>query len=148
MRRRPDLIVPVRDRRRSRRVVTARRLGIATIALLLAFAAITIRSELRRTHPGEFGRLQSRVLESAEEPVEIVTEAPPPPVADQTVADPMLIAPMAREQWLGAETTTPAVVLPPQRSGESTVTIAGDADGVVIVRDPSRRGRLAGGFGR
>lgn len=75
-RHRTDLIVPIRDRRQRRRFLTIRNLGVAAVAVIVLFAAITIRSEMRDKAPGE--RLWSDTVPEIEQrPVEVVREAAP-----------------------------------------------------------------------
>jgi hypothetical protein len=154
---RPDLIVPIRDRRQHKRYFTLRNAGLVFLIGLLGFAAITIYSEIRpSTTTGNYGRLiepQLPTVEQKQKPFEVVSEAPPP-VADQTVPDPMLVAPMAREQWLYGETHAASVAQPvitpvePARPGDSRIAIVGGAEGVTVVQQTRRRPVLSGGFGR
>src|SRR3569832_600902 len=118
MRRKAPLVVPIRDRRRGRRILTLRNARNAGIVLLILFAVITIRSEMRKPQPGDFGGLYSSEV-ARNEPVtarqpDVVREVPPAP--DQTAADPMLVAPAAREQYLGvnAPPQQAATVVPSQ----------------------------------
>lgn len=157
MRRRPDLIVPIRDRRKRKRFLTLKNFGIATVASLVVFAGISIRSELRGTS-ADYGRLMQRHLPSDRpaKPVEVVTEAPPAPVPDATHADPLLVAPAAREQWLYGEPTsteTSFVEAMPRAeasvaTGETRVAIVGGVSGVEVVKRERRKPILSGGFGR
>ena len=155
LRRRPDLIVPIRDRRQRKRYLTLKNFGKAMLVLTILFIAITIRSEMRGRTPGEFGGLFRRELPPPVEPkpVEVVREAPPP-VEDSTHADPLLVAPAARAQWLQDEAATATVAplpaeAPSVHSSASEVAIVGGPAGVTVVR---REGRpkpvLSGGFGR
>lgn len=155
MRRRPDLIVPIRDRRQRKRYLTLRNARNVFIALTVLFIAITIRSELQPRHSETFGRLLERELPEVEaKPVEVVQEAPP--VEDHTAADPMLVAPAAREQWLHDDGTTaaaaaiepiPVAITPRAAGGESRLVIVGGPEGVSVV-EKRRRPVLSGGFGR
>lgn len=152
LRSRPDLIVPIRDRRQRRRYLTLKNFGYAVLAAGVVFVGISIRSEMRGTGPANYGRLVAREIPPVEQkkPVEVVTETPTVD-QDQTHADPMLVQ---REQWLEARTTTPAVVDVPPRaaasmaSGETDVVIVGGPEGVKIVQRERRRPTLTGGFGR
>jgi hypothetical protein len=158
MRRRPDLIVPIRDRRQHKRYLTLRNFRNAIFVFLFAFLAISIHSELRGTDGSSFGRLSERELppQVAAEPVEVVRETPPVAVADETHADPMLVAPMMREQWLRDDTTTAATTqfeaMPRAEAsvatGRTRVAVVGDAGGVTIVQQERRKPVLSGGFGR
>jgi hypothetical protein len=154
-RRNPDLIVPIRDRRQRKRYLTLKNFGIFVGAAIVLFALITIRSEMRGTGPGNYGRLIERELPAKPEPqkaLEVVTEAPV--TQEATHADPMLAAPMAREQWLHADTASAvtavpmAVSAPPVRDGDAKYAIVGGPEGVAVVQQPKRKPPLAGGFGR
>ena len=157
MHRRRDLIVPVRDRRQRKRYLTLKNFGWATLACAVAFTAITIRSELRGTS-ADYGRLFERQIDVPvkQKPVEIVREEVSEPVPDQTHADPMLVEPMTRAQWLnGEDPLAPAAVMtPPARAeasvavGQTRVAIVGGAEGVSIVQRERRKPVLSGGFGR
>lgn len=152
----PDLIVPMHDRRRRRRILTLKNFGIAMAVLLVAFTVISIRSEMDHRNNHGYGRLLDRRLDHVEKPeakpVEVIQEASPE-VPDQTAADPMLIEPLEREQWLRDETqpvvagqATGAYIAPPATAGE--LTMVGGPDGVTLVRKERRRPVLSGGFGR
>ena len=153
LRRRPDLIVPIRDRRQHRRYLTLKNFGLGVAALTILFLAITIRSEMRGRPAGDFGRLFSSEIATdlEQKPVEVVREAPPP-VDDATHADPLLIQPAARAQWLEGDVTTTVAVVPapePVRSSASEVSIVGGPEGVNVVRKEARpKPVLSGGFGR
>ena len=164
-RHRPDLIVPVRDRRQRKRYLTLRNARNAFIVLSVLFLAITIRSELQPRHAAGFGRLLEREMPKVEpKPVEVVHEATPA-VDDHTAADPMLVAPAAREQWLHDSTqdqpydqaaaasaglqpmpTTATVIAPAE--GDARFAIVGGSEGVTLVEQTRQRRVLRGGFGR
>ncbi|HET8773422.1 MAG TPA: hypothetical protein VFP80_06515 [Thermoanaerobaculia bacterium] len=152
---RPDLIVPIRDRRRRKRILTLKHFGIVMAVLAVAFVAISIRSEMRGLGPSGYGRLFNREVPPAVEakPMEVVHEAEPAAVADQTHVDPMLVQPMERSQWLVDETAaTTATVVPVVNAasvrGDGDVAIVGGSDGVTVVRQERRKPVLSGGFGR
>ena len=151
MSRHPNLNVPIHDRRRRRRILTLKNFGIFLAVLAIAFIAITIRSEMRGLTPGDYGRLfRSEVPPPvAPKPMEVVREEPPP---DDTHADPTLIQPMERSQWLvddaTATTTVTPVVSAATMRGEADVAIVGGTDGVTVVKREKRRPVLSGGFGR
>jgi hypothetical protein len=145
---RPDLIVPIRDRRQRRRVLTLKNFGRLFLGVAILFAGLTIQSDLRHPKTGsEYGRLFGKQVSSqtAIEPkkLDVVTAAP---IEDQTAADPLLVAAAAREQYLHVESTTTAGV--PQ-TGTNGVT---GTDGTVIVRGGSaidqRHPTLSGGIFR
>jgi hypothetical protein len=160
MQRKPDLIVPIRDRRQHKRYLTLRNAAKAFVVCAVVFLAITIRSEMQPRHADGFGRLLQKEMPKVEaKPVEVVHEAPPP-VSDHTAADPMLVAPAAREQWLYDDQQQPtnAASLQPVPSNTATVTapvegdsrfaIVGGAEGETLVEQTQHRRVLRGGFGR
>ncbi len=158
---RPDLIVPIRDRRQSRRFLTVRNAGISFAVLVMLFLGISIYSEIGPRGAGStFGRLLERELPKVEsKPLEVVTEAGPP-VDDHTAPDPMLVAPAAREQWLhdsstvAAASTIEPVAAPPvavssrSAAADTSVAIVGGPEGVSIVEKKRKQPLLTGGFGR
>jgi hypothetical protein len=128
--------------------------------LLVLFTVATIRSELRGRRAGDYGRLLSRGLpeQTAPRPPEIVTEAPSL-VQDETSADPMLVGPAARAQYLGDTTLAPLLTTqtttdfqqrePLLGQGNDRLVIVGGLEGVAIVREEGpRRPKLGGGFGK
>jgi hypothetical protein len=149
--RRPDLIVPIRDRRQHKRYLTVRNFGFALIALALIFAVITIRSEMRGLKPGEFGRLFSSGIPEPVEtrPVEVVQEATPaaaPPVVAIATEPPSSTSFVIED--VGGP-LPPTAAPEPIRSSASEVSVVGGPDGVSVVRkEPRPRPVLAGGFGR
>src|SRR6266513_287026 len=147
MRNRPDLIVPIRDRRQRRRILTLKNLGKVAIGMLIFFAGLTMQSNYRKTDTnGDYGRLLGKQVSShvAIEPrkPDIVAV----PIQDQTAADPLLVAPAAREQWLGVNGSPPATALAPQTDSSA---VAGPS-GIVIVRGKidQRHPTLSGGIFR
>lgn len=156
-RRRPDLIVPIRDRRQHKRYLTLRNARNVAIALGVVFIAITIRSEMGPRSNDSFGRLLERELPTVDtKPVEVVRESAQP-VEDQAAPDPMLVAPAAREQWLhGDSSTVAAATIEPvapatgltRRDSNSRVVIVGGPEGVGVVEQKRQRPLLRGGFGR
>ena len=151
--RRRDLIVPIRDRRQHKRILTLKNFGWFALVCTLAFVGISIRSEMRGLGPSSYGGLLQKELPPADlKPVEVVRENPAA-VPDQTHADPMLVEPAARSQWLQDGAATSTIVTAPAdvaRFGESRsdVAIVGGSDGVSVVRKERRRPVLSGGFGR
>jgi len=152
-----QLIVPIRDRRQHRRIVTLKNFGRLAIALAIVLAGLTIASEMQRGTPSDgYGRLFRKEVAShndvARQKFDIVKEAP---VADQTAADPMLIRPAARAQALGIglDPAKPAGALPAddlpvahERMGPG-VSIVGDSAGVAVVhQNGTTRGSLSGGI--
>jgi hypothetical protein len=163
MKTRPDLLVPVRDRRSRKRVLTLRNFGYAAIAFVVVFAAVTIQSDLRHTKGDSYGRLFGKQVSGqpdvVPQKVDIVTEAPVP---DETSADPLLIAPAAREQYLGVNSSnmpqppqpqpivSSSVITPqPLATAQGAVSIVGGPEGVTITKDQAKqRPTLSGGIFR
>lgn len=165
---RPDLIVPIRDRRQHRRILTLKNFRNALFVLIAVFAAITIAANWRDRHPrSDFGRLYAGRMEQSPP----VQKKPEPvqeePIRDETAADPMLVRAAARSQILldsggQAPPPVPAVDAPvpavdaPVPAGEepvvhdmsSNVAIVGGPEGVKIVKRDAKRPVLGGGFGR
>jgi len=150
---RPDLIVPIRDRRQHKRYLTLRNLAIASAVAFVAFVAVSIYSEVRRPAPNDYGRLARKLPDppAATRTVEVVKESGS--IADESAADPTLVQPMARAQWLGDETTSAGVIEPApatvstfQRGDD--VVVVGGPEGVAIVNQKRRKPVLSGGFGR
>jgi len=129
------------ERRRHMRIVTLRNFGWLTIALLIAFAAMTIQSEMRGRHSHDYGRLVRRQIVNeapSKRPVEVVREEAP---AVQARDQAMYVEPV---EPAAAPIPTQQIVIPTR--GDARVAIVGGPEGVTIVK-PARR-RLAGGFGR
>lgn len=157
MRHRPDLIVPIRDRRQHKRYLTLRNTGWAALAVVVVFTGINVWSEIRpRVAPG-YGRLFDRALPKVEQkPVEVVQEAVPPPETE-TRTVPMQIVDTNAPAPLDAP-AIPAWTLEDQHVAASTsaiapgadsrVAIVGGPEGVTIVRTTRRKPVLSGGFGR
>src|SRR3954471_1072140 len=139
--RKPLLIVPIRDRRQRRRILTIKNCAISMLSIAVIFASISVYNEARRAPAGEYGRLfRSQVPATntaISRKVDVIEEGP---VDDQRAADPMLVAPAAREQLLIANSNVPVAPKPPVAtppapanvSGHGT-TIVGDGDGVAVV---------------
>lgn len=155
----PDLIVPIRDRRSGKRILTLK--NIRNAALITAGLVVTVLvvSEIRKPKAtDEYGRLfgQQVAVPAAEaKPAQqIVTEGTIP---DQDHADPTLLEPAAREQYLGVNSNTAAPVVPtatvePVAPPSTTLTntkhvsIVGDASGVAISTSTQQRQTLSGGI--
>jgi len=162
--RNPLLIVPIRDRRQSRRILTIRNTAITMLSLAVIVATVSIATGRRPGDANEYGRLfDSRVPATTSierRPVDVITEAP---VGDQVSSDPMLVDPAAREQLLRADSNvapppppvvapaqmvtvpvqaSPARPLPPSvpvlgSAQERGTTIVGDGTGVTVVKAPA-----------
>ena len=142
MSRRPDLIVPIRDRRQRKRYLTLKNFAIFVLVMLAAFVAISTYSEMRSIPTGNYGRLFRREVPPPPppKPMEVVSEAP---VTDHTQA--ILVDTTARQQWIEGD-LTPTTIEPVR--GDQDVAIVGGAEGVIVVRRERRRPQLSGGFGR
>lgn len=155
MARRPDLIVPIRDRRQQKRYLTLKNFGWFMLAVVIVFVGISIRSEMRGRPADSYGGLFGRQVASEVEqkPLEVVREAAPA-VDDATHADPMLVEPAARAQWLEVDEAVTATVAPvapvtaPAVAKGDDVAIVGGPEGVAIVKKERRQPKLTGGFGR
>ena len=160
-RNRPDLIVPIKDRRQSRRYLTLHNAAISFAVLVMLFLGISIRSEMEpRGTESAFGRLLDREMPQVEpKPLEVVTEAGGTPVDDQQSADPMLVAPAAREQWLRDSSNTasaasiepipaPSITVGRRTGADSKIAIVGGPEGVAVVEQKKKQPLLTGGFGR
>jgi hypothetical protein len=154
-RRHPDLIVPIRDRRQRKRILTLKNFAIFVAICAVAFVVVSIHSELRGTTVDhQYGRLfRSEIPKPVEtKPMEVVREATA--VDEQTHADPTLLQPMARSQWLEDDALQTATVAPAPVTasvvtrGDGRVSIVGGTEGVTIVRSERRKPVLSGGFGR
>ncbi len=160
MKPRPHLIVPIRDRRTRKRFLTLKNFGYAAIAIVVVFAALTIQSDLRHTKGDGYGRLLGKQVsgqpEVVPQKVDIIREAPVP---EETSADPLLIAPAARAQYLGVESSNmphpPVVsssVIPPAQpvvTQQGAVSIVGGPEGVTLSNSQAiQRPTLSGGIFR
>ena len=157
MRSRPDLIVPIRDRRQHKRYLTLRNAGWVALSVVLVFTAINIWSEIRpRVAPG-YGRLFDRALPAVEQkPVEVVQEAVPPPETEtrtvpMQIVDTNAPAPLdapAIPAWTFEDQAVPVATRGAVTGSDSRVAIVGGPEGVTIVRTTRRKPVLSGGFGR
>lgn len=135
--------------------MTLKNFGWTALAAGVLFAGISIYSEMRTAGPANYGRLVQHEISAPVEqkPVDVITERPSVD-QEQTHADPMLVQPAARAQWLQAQETEPAVVAVPPRAaaamatGDTDVVIVGGPEGVKIVQRERRKATLTGGFGR
>lgn len=159
MKQRPNLMVPIRDRRQRKRVLTLKNFGKVSLALAIVLVGITIVSDLGHKANGDYGRLfgkqVSRQTEIARKPPDVIREAPPV-VVDQTAADPMLIAPAAREQYLGVDFANQPVMASGAMTAASLdaprgpgTSIVGGPEGVTLVRgETPKPPALSGGIFR
>jgi hypothetical protein len=137
--RKPLLIVPIRDRRQRRRILTIRNCAIAMLSIAVVVATISTYNAARRAPAGEYGRLFRGQVTTTNTPIsrknDVIEEGA---VDDQRAADPMLVAPAAREQLLRADTNAPVAPAPGTPSAPANVsahgtTIVGDGNGVAVV---------------
>lgn len=153
---RPDLVVPVRDRRQHRRILTLRNFGLALLAFVAIFAGITITANLRKPSSTGYGRLYGprvQPLAAVERKPEVIREGQ---ITDAAGADPTLVAAQARSQILMAEDPTqPQPVIAPQGSAPlighdatGRLVVVGGPEGVKLVQQQGTKPVLGGGFGR
>jgi hypothetical protein len=164
MKRKPELIVPIRDRRSRRRIFTLKNFAKAALVAVIVFVLLSF--DWHRPMSRDYGRLfahQVAPVETAKPQTPVVVEGK---VEDQTSIDPLLIAPAAREQALGVNINLPpretATIAPasiaapiaptiepeaPRATGTRGVVIVGDANGVAIVKStPAQPPVLSGGI--
>ena len=150
MSRNPLLIVPIRDRRQRRRILTIKNCALTMLSLAVVFASISIYSASRRGNTADYGRLFGTQVGAPNRGVsrnlEVVHEGT---VADQSAPDPMLVAPAGREQLLMAKsnvdptpaptsqvTPAPITIVPANAKAHET-TIVGDGNGIVVAKPAS-----------
>ena len=146
MRQRPILIVPIRDRRKRRRILTLKNFRWVLIAFVSFFLGVTIQSDLRHPSGSDYGRLFGKQVSSqlviTPKNSDVVTEKP---IEDQTAADPLLLSAAAREQYLGVTARAPELA-PALPSGANVVS---GPNGVTIVRGKTEEHpTLSGGIFR
>jgi hypothetical protein len=144
------------ERRQHRRILTLKNLrwvlGVVAVFLLVVSFDFSTRGKSTADY-GKLYRDHIKRTEDVKPRPPIVVEAPA--VHDQIAADPLLLAPAAREQEflsttehrpvaMGTVATVPVVT----RGSSGGVNIVGDSGGVVIVRggDNAKRPVLAGGI--
>src|SRR4051812_48831467 len=156
MSRHPELIVPIRDRRRRKRILTIKNAQNVTLVAVVLFIALTIVSEVRKPKArDDYGRLFGQQVgapaPAVQKAPQIVTEGQ---ISDDDHADPLLLSSAAREQYLGVEPNSLQPVAAPVEatsipapSTTDHATIVGDANGVTIVKSETQtRGVLGGGI--
>ena len=151
--RKPLYIVPIRDRRQRRRILTIRNCAITMLSVAIVLASISIYSARGQKTADDYGRLFGKQTATPNHDlkrnVSVVEEGS---VADQASADPMLVAPAVRGQILMAPsnevstttssspkfTTAPTVIVPSRGTASAHgTTIVGDGSGVVVAHAPS-----------
>ena len=156
MRSRPGLIVPIRDRRQHRRILTLKNLRKVALGVAIFFLGVTIQSDLRHSNSSDYGRLFGKQVSgqtaAMSKKVDVVREAPVP---DQTAVDPLLLSAAIREQYLGVNQPPQPVVTSgvftaqPLDAPRGDVAIVGGPSGVTIVRgEAPKRPTLSGGIFR
>ncbi len=94
----PLLIVPIRDRRRRRRILTIRNIAISMLSVAVVIAAISLYNGARHRPQGEYSHLlgAQATLPNGATPRkdDIITEGPPV----YQGPSPILAAPAAQEQ--------------------------------------------------
>ncbi len=152
---RPDLIVPIRDRRQHRRILTLRNFRNACFVLVCVLAAITIVANVRgrKAHDG-FGGLMAKRIESPTSLPKHPEVPPAEPIDDENAADPMLVQAAARGQILRDEppvtppSPTSAVATQGRPEAGATPVIVGGPEGVSVMQQQTQKPILHGGFGR
>jgi hypothetical protein len=153
-----ELIVPIRDRRQHRRILTLRNFWKAMLVMIVIFAGITIEANLRKSKTSEYGRLYGKRVEQtpavARKP-DIVQEGQ---INDANAADPTLVVAQARAQILTGEadnpltsTATPPAPAPGAMIGHDNagrLVVVGGPEGVKLVQQNNAKPVLGGGFGR
>jgi hypothetical protein len=143
--RKPLLIVPIRDRRQRRRILTIKNCAISMLSVAVIVAAISTYNAARRAPAAEYGRLFGSEVTSTNatvpRKVDVIEEGP---ADDRGGADSMLVAPAAREHTdLPASIPAPAprvAVASPSAIGNVRghgKTIVGDGSGVAVVPAPT-----------
>ena len=134
------------ERRRHRRILTLKNFKRFVVLLVVFLAGLSIEISTRSN--GDYGRIMQKAIPHNQD---IRPQPPPvataPPVADQTVPDPMLIAPAAREQaFLSTASATPPPMI--TQGAGSDVRVVGDSSGITIQRasEAPKRPVLAGGI--
>jgi hypothetical protein len=153
-----ELIVPIRDRRQHRRILTLKNFGYAVLVIVAIFAGITIEANLRKGNTADYGRLYGERVQvtnefSGKKPM-IVQEGQ---INDSTAADPTLVGAQARAQILTGESdpTQPVVAQPPVapapligHDAAGRLVVVGGPEGVTLVQQSGSKPVLGGGFGR
>ncbi|MGZ8830102.1 MAG: hypothetical protein ACXW2Q_06965 [Thermoanaerobaculia bacterium] len=163
--RKSEVIVPIRDRRQGRRILTLKNIRNVAVVLIAIFAVITIYAKFRTPKiADDYGRLykgQIKTPDVTPKQPEIVEEAGP--IADADGADPTLLSAAARAQYLGTVSNVPAqtttvttasALAPAPAQTTSTLqkderlTIVGGTEGVSIVKETREPPVLGGGFAK
>ena len=142
MRNQPDLIVPVRDRRQHRRILTLKNFAYVAVAFIILFAGLTVESNVRHTEKtDDYGRLLAKQVHTDVALEQKRAAGVAAPIQDETSADPTLVSAQNRAQWLGVEPATTSTVFP---------TTTAEAPGIVVTRQNPQPSQplLSGGIFR
>lgn len=111
-------LLPPRDRRRRKRVLTLRNARFFALALIGLFVLVSLFFEFRPMRPGQFGRLYERrtrdAAVNARKPYPVIQETN---ISDQIGADPLLLEAARRQQYLGV---TPADIAAMREAAQPT----------------------------
>jgi hypothetical protein len=144
----PPSYLPPRDRRRGKRYLTLKNFAIVLLVVAVGFTGLSLRSEMRRPKPGQYGELfRIHTRESVDKlpvKVPVVTEAPVP---EKPSVDPMNLDQVNRAEWLEGEedsssvttaSTSQPFMIEPQYSSRthSRIRISGGANGIWVERKP------------
>jgi hypothetical protein len=157
-----ELIVPVRDRRQRRRILTLKNFRNAAIVAVILGAGIAIEEHFREAKPSDgYGRLLAPQIETAAAVPRQPAVPAAPNINDQDGADLSLLSAAARSQILMGEAEKPpqpppsapvlidtTTVASTRPETQSQVSIVDGPNGVTIVRKSTDRPVLGGGFGR
>src|SRR5258706_98564 len=103
--RQPLLIVPIRDRRQSRRILTIRNCAISMLAVAVVIASFSIYRGRRHGEAGQYGGLfgtEGTATDRIERKADVINEGT---VVDQNAPRPKLVAPAACGHGLAASTS-------------------------------------------
>ncbi|MEA2329310.1 MAG: hypothetical protein QOE68_4269 [Thermoanaerobaculia bacterium] len=142
--RKPLLIVPIRDRRQRRRILTIRNCAISMLSVAVIVATISTYNAARRGPAAEYGRLFGTEATSTNAAVPRKVDVIEEGAADDRGGDSMLVAPAAREHAdvpaaIPAPAPRAAVAASPSAIGSVSghgTTIVGDGSGVAVVPAP------------
>ena len=109
----PDLIIPIRDRRQHRRILTLKNAAKGFIVVAAFLIGITIESNMRHQTSGNYGRILDKQVSTQTAVITPKYDVVKEPVADQTAADPLLVDAQRREEWLTVQQTTTAQTATP-----------------------------------
>lgn len=140
----PNLVVPIRDRRQGVRILTLKNFWRALVVAVVGFGLVDLGLHLRHSSSDDYGRLVQKeighpAVVARRAPAVVVAE----PVPDQQSADPFLVGPAAREQYLG----TPAPLQPVTASATNVAAV--DSGAIELQRaDKAEAGVTPRGAGK